>query len=634
MNPILEWIVAGEHALGWAAYEAIAAPTPEDDRFGGMCLFNLHELQRAKNLLLRARARGCDAAGIDLATVYRQLGHVGLSRSVLDRVDPTRLSTFDRTLALRERGAQHYTAGELIRATEVLEDAWELAYEAAMGHALLPAIGQALGLAYASRGLDRRAVGYLADALTHAHRARAAQLRATRALCLAYLGDVEEAESDLAAAAADQEFVPLVVPHVKYVGGVLQLIRGHLPEADRLFGESASAARAAQESETESYAELGRCAVATALGRTHEAAGHLARARSISVNEKLAALALLREGALMCRTGRGDALRVLASASSSFARLGLVREQAWVCLHVAEVHLSAGRRREGLSALSEAAVLRHALGAGGSLVIEMRVLPALVVELAGTADGTYARVLHHDLQRVPGATPRRLELRTLGTRELLLDGRRVRLDLRRSHEVFAYLLDHPDSTLERVLLDLFADSDQPHGRSYFHQVRYELARAVTGLAVPFDSATKTYRVRWDRLSLESDIASFKGALARGGEEGLVEALALYRGPFLPSADSEWARTEREDVAWSAVRLGLEVLEDWYAQGLYAKCLGLAGRLLEIEPYDEVLNEYVVNAAHAAGGRAAALHEIDRLARRFERDLGSVPPGLARLRHTS
>lgn len=161
MNPILSRIVEGRYLDGLAAYEALPEASPEDDRLAGVCLFNLDDFQRAKNVLLIARARGCEAAGIELATVYRHLGLVDLSHDALAGVDLDRLSTFDRVLALREWGAQFYTSGNVIGATDVLERAWALAHGAPLGSIVLPAIGHALGVAYADRGLDRRAVAYL-----------------------------------------------------------------------------------------------------------------------------------------------------------------------------------------------------------------------------------------------------------------------------------------------------------------------------------------------------------------------------------------------------------------------------------------------------------------------------------------
>ncbi|TVR93806.1 MAG: hypothetical protein EA416_04485 [Trueperaceae bacterium] len=631
MHPILARIAAGAYAEGLTTFTALQTSTPEDERWAGVCLFNLQALHQARDMFLRARAAGCEAAGIELATAYRQLGLMDLARSALTAVDAERLSTFDRALALREWGAQRYTAGDVTGASEVLERAWAIAHEASLGWIILPAIGHALGVAYTDRGFDRQAVDYLTQALAMANPARTVQLLATRSLCRTYLGELTEAERDLDEAGANQDLVPLVGPYLAYVAGVVQLMRGRLGAAEARFDAAATSARTAREPETEAYAELGRCAIATAHGRLDEARAFLARARHLAGNERLQALTLLRECAILTRQGRATSVKAGEAAAAAFERIGLLREQGWCRLHVAAAHLGAGRDRAAMRALSEAAGVRHALGGGAWLVRELRLVPAVASLLARLDEDEYPRVLYRDLRRVSDAEPVPLELRTLGSAELRLDGRRVRLDLRRSLEVLAYLITNPDTTLDQLLLDLFPDSDAPRARSYLHQVRYELARAVPGLSIPFRQHERTYRVRSEGLDLDADVSRLWRAVTAGGESGLAEALRLYRGPFLPDADSEWASHVREEVVWSLRRLGVAVIQELRARGDHRRRLELADELVEVDPLDETLNEQLVRATRAVAGEATARTVAERLSRRFERELGEVPPRLERLR---
>jgi two-component SAPR family response regulator len=198
-------------------------------------------------------------------------------------------------------------------------------------------------------------------------------------------------------------------------------------------------------------------------------------------------------------------------------------------------------------------------------------------------------------------------------------------------EVLTYLLDHPDVHLEQVLLDLFGESSARQGRNYFHQVRYELARKVPGLSVPFDAVRKTYRVYLDGVDVDSDFDTVRRALVTGGEQGLEQALRLFAGPLLPHAESEWAIAEREDLSAALVRLGVTVLEGWSASGRYHESRDLAERLLTVDPWNELVTEYVVRATRAAEGEVAAVFMADRYTRRFERELGLVPRRLMSLR---
>lgn len=631
MGAVLQKFFEGDFEGGWRCYQALPQPSFEDDRIAALCLLNLQQPQQAKELLLKARARGAAAAGIELATTYRILGQEDLGKESLERIKIHSLSGLDKVMALREWGAIHLCDGNLEAASKALEQAWEAAYETPFTPYLLASIGQLLGRVYSERGRDRQAADYLERALQSANPVKSLYIRTTRALCLAYLGRFEEAQEDLQAAKADSTPAPLAIPFFRWVTAELERAKGNSDQAVALLQQSAEAAREAQDPETECYAELNLCALETAEGRLEGARGHLARAKNLTVNTKAESHYWLRQGALHSRSGQADAGRWIQKSIETFEHLGLEREAAWGWLHLADWHLRSGQSLLANEALSKAAQARYAIGSGFPLLVELRYLPRLVAHLAGLPEDAYGRALYNDLQQLPGQTPLWVEVRTLGQAQILVGGKRVGLDMRRSVEVLAYLLGHPSSPLEQILLTLFPDEPPEAARNYFHQVRYDLARAVAGMSVPFSSSSKTYSVAEEGLELTWDVAELRQALRQGGEAGITRALDLYQGPFLPSADSEWANTERQDLAWSVIRTGLETIEAWFAQGQYEKCLNLAGRLLEIEPYDEGLNEYLVRATKALQGEAAARRTVARLVHRFENELGGLPPALDELR---
>lgn len=631
MTAVLQKFFEGDYEGGWLCYRSLPNPSFEDDRIAALCLLNLQQAQQAKNLLLKARAGGCEPAAIELATTYRILGQEDLGKASLERVEIVTLSGLDKVMALREWGAIHLCDGNLAAASEALEKAWEAAYETPFTPKILASIGQLLGRVYSERGRDRQAADYLETALQSANPAKSVYIRTTRALCLSYLGCFDEAQSDLEAAETDHDRVPLAIPFFHFVWAELERAKGSNEKALELLQKSAEAARNAQDTETECYAELNLCALETAEGKLDQAQAHLARAKNLIVNEKAQSYYWLRQGALENRAGQAEAGMWLERATGSFERLGLDREAAWGWLHLAEWSLRGGQSRQAGEALSKAAQARYAIGSGFPLLVELRYLPRLVSHLSSLPEDAFARVLYEDLQQTPGPAPVWVEVRTLGQAQIVANGKRVRLDMRRSVEVLSYLLEHPGSTLEQILLMLFPDESPDSARNYFHQVRYDLARAVSGMSVPFSNSSKTYSVAGGGLELTWDVAELKKALRHGGEAGLAKALDMYGGPFLPNSDSEWANNTRSDIAWSVIRTGLEAIQEWFGKGQYEKCLSLAGRLLELEPYDEALNEYLVRATKALQGEAAARRTVARLVHRFESELGDLPPALDELR---
>jgi len=256
-------------------------------------------------------------------------------------------------------------------------------------------------------------------------------------------------------------------------------------------------------------------------------------------------------------------------------------------------------------------------------------LPRVQAHLARLPAGHYLRTWLEDARTQAGARPFEVRLVTLGDARLLVDGRPARLDLARSPELLAYLLRRPGKTLPQIAADLSPDEDPKKTKNYLHQARYDLEKAAPGVSIPHGPG-RTYAVRWDGPVLTWDVFDLEAALRERSEEGIERALHLYAGPFLPGSDSTWASEERADMAWSVVRVGLELIEEWYAQEEYAKCVSLAGRLLEVDPYDEPLGEYLVKAARALRGDVTARRTVNRLVARHVQEMGGVSPLLLEL----
>lgn len=629
---ILELALAGDPAGGWHAYEGMDDPAPQDDRWAGACLFNLGRFLEAKDLLVRALGRGCEAAGIELATVYRQLGEFGLASAALARLVPARLRPFDRALAHRELGAIRFGAGDLVAATEAWEGAWTAAHESAGCQAILPGLAQALGLGYSARGLDLRALHYLDRAVLTPSPARRAYARSSRGLCLVYLGRFIEAERDLDEAATLVTAVPAAVPVITLNHAILLRARGLLGPALERFGVAAALARHAQEPSTECYAVLGSCAVLTVLGRFDEASANLARARGSARTPAARAAVALREGALMAREQDPAALSALETAAAGLAMLGLQREVGWAYLQLSEAHLLAGRAAQADAAARRATEARNLLGCGTAVAVELPLAARTLERLAGLPPGHAARALFDDWRCLEGTAPMNVELRTLGTAELLVDGRRARLQLARSVEVLAYLLANPRSRRSRVLSALFPEVPPTRAVNYLHQVRLELAREVPGLTVPYDREARTYAVACEGPRLVWDVQELNRLVtATSKDDGAADAaIGAYAGPFLPEADTEWVRTERERLEWSVVKVGLESMERWYAAGEFKKCTDLATRLLELEPLNGALAEYLVTATLALEGEVSARRELERVSARFNEEVNDVPDRLREL----
>ncbi|MBZ9749746.1 hypothetical protein K7W42_02585 [Deinococcus sp. HMF7604] len=388
-------------------------------------------------------------------------------------------------------------------------------------------------------------------------------------------------------------------------------------------------AQASGDRELEAYVHLALVTVHTAKGELQTARQHLAGLRLLGVNPHVEHLRDLRTAALAIQAGQGtsDVAAELATLGTTFEVGGRMREAAWTWLQAAEASLALAQPQAAEQALSRAVDARHAMHSGASLVPELRSLPRLLALLEDLPVDHYATALQADLRQAQ-VRPMRVHLQTLGTSVILVDGQPVALDYTRGMEILTFLLRRPRASAEDVITALF-DQDPKRSRNYFHQVRYDLAEKIQGLTISA-SPKRTYEVKGDGVQLTWDVQMMAVALAERTEVGVHRALDLYAGPFLPRAEGEWVQGEREDMAWKLIQVGLELMEDWSRTQQYEKCVTLAGRLLEVDPFDESVNAFMIRAVHELGEHPARQAAVARLRRRFEAEMGELPPALLAL----
>jgi tetratricopeptide (TPR) repeat protein len=628
-NPMLcQHVLSDEYEIALDTFQSISEPSPEDQRLAGLCLLMKQDLLAAHDLLLTARANGCNAAIIELAGLHRILGELDTAQSTLLEFDPDGADLLDQALAARELGVILYTRGELAQAAEAYENAYQLATSATFGHLIMPGIQFNLGRALADHGHSKRALEAFTASLSETSDSKRILKLGARAECLIHLGKLEDASKDLNEAETLVHLLPMAKPVMRYVRGLYTRACGNHELALEIFAQSIALAREVDEIETELYAHTEAAAIHTHLEQFNEARTHLARARAIATISKTEALVNWRAGGLLARQEKPGGIAFLEQALATFEHLKLERECGWVRLHLAEAHARVGQVSEIETFLNAATDTRHALGEGSGLFIELRSLPKLLGVLRAAPENTYSHVLLKDLRNARGNVPINLEMRTLGGAGLRADREKVRVNagMQVTVEILAFLMLHPDRTLEQVLGNVaFPDSSPERSKSYFHLVRNEIKSALPGVSIPYNNASRTYSVEFGGMTANLDFFELERAVKSADETGLLRALELYAGPFLPFSDSEWVQIERERLEWLIINTALRVLETQSALGQFERCTILAERVLEIAPTDIAISLCLLRATHAAHGDLAYRQVLERIQHRFLAELGEVPP---------
>jgi len=626
-NAVLTAVLAGDYLKGVRLYEGLPAPTAEDDRWAGLCLHNLGQHFDAKLRLASAVARGLYQANIELATLYRLTGLSGLAVSTLRTAIEGDLSRFDSVLALRELGAQAIQDGDLSRAVIHLEQAWVNGQGTFAGDSLSVPIAQLLGTVLSDLGREAEAVPYFEHALRLANPPRRVYLNAAYARSLIYLGRYAQAARMLESSGNAAHHVPVSRPVLTYYRGVLARAQGASQHAAELFSQAADLSSGSGEKQTECFARLALCALATSASDLHTARRQLARVHHLTDDARLTAYAQWREGALKAESGDRSGVDLLRRAAAGFHTLFLSREEMWVWAFVCEAHLQLNDTVRADEALDRAADLRFSLGEGAPMAVELRYLSRTLAHLASLPEDRYSRIFWTDFQSVHGAVSTTVEVLTLGSSQIKVAGVGVRLDLSRSVELLVYFLDHPGVRLEQVQLDLFPEVEHRTSKSYIHQVRRELERVVPGLRIPYNRLARTYQVSCPEIEVRWDVADLRRTLNAHCGINALEMLSRCGGPFLPKAEGSWAGTVRRELQRWIVQVGLEMLDEWYVRGEHTKCLALASRLIDIEPLDEGLNEFLLKTTLIVEGQGAARQAYRRIRERYEDEYGEVPPNL-------
>jgi len=544
---------------------------------------------------------------------------------MLEGLDWERLDDFDRALADRERGMLLIAEGELGLAATTLEKVW-LSVQTGPTP-LKSSTALALGWVQTQLGHGERAMHVLEEAVALTQGSRGAQARATRGICHLYSGRFKAAEEDFVEARRLSPIISSLSATLAYSEGVLYRAQGRYGESLQAFQEALSGT--ALEDEVAFFSELGVCALHGAMGEFQLAAGSLARASKLKEHPRRLLYWNWRAALLRQQQG-GSQSSQLALVREGFVRCGLMREAGWVSLCLAESLLSQRDIEGARAALDQAADIRHAFGRAAAPTIELRDLVLVRQYLAEFPHG-YSSVLLADWTALKGNLPHVISLVTLGGSQILMDGKPVQLRLRRSTEILAYLLLRGRTTRERLLTDLWPEKSPKDAGNYFHQIRHKMETALPGLKIPYDSADGTYGVRLEGPRLEWDVQRVKRLLS-GPEEDVSEAIQAYTGVFMPSVGVSWAQEVGRELEWSVIKSGLQLMDRWNADGQTGKCLELAHRLREIEPYNEVLAEYLVMAVLDLEGYIAAKRTLEQVVTQFETEFGEIPERLLNL-HT-
>jgi len=294
-----------------------------------------------------------------------------------------------------------------------------------------------------------------------------------------------------------------------------------------------------------------------------------------------------------------------------------------------------------LKALDSAVTIADQLGHDTFLVIEAFQMRRLVRHAiaVGWSRAHDWRDRHHEMtlaaKRLDQSDTRpMLSVRTLGTDQLMLNGQLIDLGWTKAREVFYYLLAHPNETTGEVLREaIWPESSPERSRGALKAAIFQLRNALPRELIELHGR-QFYRLNHTAARIDYDVERFLQQIdvRTDDPEVLLDALDVYRGPYLPGSDNQWIvplRTYLEQRYMQALRATGEQCEE---MGLYADALMIYYRMTDVDSFAESAHVGIMRCQIALGNRSAAIDQYRALCRLLDEELGLTPPRDSEIEH--
>jgi tetratricopeptide (TPR) repeat protein len=533
-SEIQGWVFLEEFEEGVVAYVKLQEPTAKDDRWLGVCYFQLFRDLDALEALYRAINRGEDAARINAAHLLKFVERGDEAEAELQKVDVASLCPYDSVLYYRVLSLHEETNGNLRDALRAAEEAWRRVQGIPEFALLAPAILGQLAILHGRIGRSQRALWFLERGLQFKGARENLKVRLVRAGVLINLGRYQEAQAELES--IDLTKAPTFQVEQQFLHGELSWATGNIESAVQEFSATAQSALGAQASYEEFQSRLALVSIFAFKRDFGPATENMSRAQALISDRSDRLLYRFREVLLlhsMETYTHEHAIEEFEALVAEFGDIGLLQEEGAVRLHIASIKLGLGDSTY-ITELDRVQALSVSLQNQAFLSKEWTLLPQLREVAAATH------------KRIAGRRTTVLEVYTLGQERLLLGAKPVNIPLRRGVEVLAYFLENRAVTLKRLLGDIFPDDKPRSAKSYFHQFRHQLRENVDGLEIEYDSESKMYRLK-SEIDIVWDVSELRAGRIMG-ETGI----------FLPSSGNDWALVVEQSL--DAYREAVGVLE--------------------------------------------------------------------------
>ena len=227
-----------------------------------------------------------------------------------------------------------------------------------------------------------------------------------------------------------------------------------------------------------------------------------------------------------------------------------------------------------------------------------------------------------------------LRLELLGDLQIRsASGSLINVSARKSQAMLAYLAVRPGQLVSRDKMAALLWSS-----TATEQARQSLRQTLSSLRKELTAISPDQRILvedgdflgLDTTSIEVDAVEFEAGVADGTREGLVRAVALYRGDLLDGFEldeerfDQWVVAERDRFHRLALRSHAQLVDLQHRAGDRDAALATAHQSLGVDPLQESMYRTLMRLYSEHGDYVNALQQYDACAKILRRELSIEP----------
>jgi len=230
-------------------------------------------------------------------------------------------------------------------------------------------------------------------------------------------------------------------------------------------------------------------------------------------------------------------------------------------------------------------------------------------------------------------TTPRIAIRALGRSQVKIGDQLIPVSAWKTQSVrdlFFFVLQNSEGVTKEEIGEAFwSESDQEDIRVRFKNAIYRLRHALGTESVTL--IEEGYRFN-RTLDYDYDVENFlqEISLAQDSNERstkmthLLNAMAIYKGPYLPKMDYDWVLIQRENLHQKYVTTALNLIHLLTESEQHQQVITFAQRVIEIDPSSESAHRSAMVAFAALGDRAGVVRQYEKCKKLLLDDLGVAP----------